>query len=175
MRSPQERRSRWPYYGSAGHRLFSLRMTLSRGRGWSNGLECDSKFVRCLILLSWMTSYTGGTPRSLWIISLVTYHGASTIALNIFDWHLCMTAILDLQAQPHNLMPHFHIDAIMDLCSMSLLYTDRWYFFLSNQQSSLCRRSICFRLLMIWTFQFSLLFKCILRYFTVAAVDHFVI
>ena len=121
MRSPPARRSSWPYYRSAGHRLFSLRMTLSRGRGWSNGLECDSKFVRCLILLSWITSCTVGIPRSLWIISLVTYRGASTFALNIFDWHLCMTAILDLQAQPHNSMPYVRIGAIMDLYSRSLL------------------------------------------------------
>ena len=102
MRSPPARRSRWPYYRSAGHRLFSLRVTLSRGRGCSNGLECDSNFVRCLILLSWMTSCTVGIPRSLWIISSVTYHRVSTIALNIIDWHLYKTAILDFQTQPHN-------------------------------------------------------------------------
>jgi len=45
MRPPPARRSRWPYYRSAGHRLFSLRLALSRGSGWSNGLERDSKFV----------------------------------------------------------------------------------------------------------------------------------
>ena len=84
IRSPPVSRSRWPYYRSAGHRLVSLRMALPRGRGWSNGLECDSKFVRCLILLSWMTSCTAGIPRTLWIIWLVTYRGTSTIALNIF-------------------------------------------------------------------------------------------
>jgi len=113
MMSPPARRSRWPYYRSAGHRLFSLRMTLSRGRRWSNGLECDPKFVRCLILLSWMTSCTVGRPRSLWMISLVTYHGASTIAVNIIDWHLCITVILDLKAQPHNSMPNVHIGSII--------------------------------------------------------------
>jgi hypothetical protein len=122
--------------------------------------ECDSKFVRCLILLAWTTSCTVGIPRSLWIISLVTYRGASTVALNIFDWHLCMTAIVDLQAQPHNSMPYVHIGAIMDLYSSSLLSTDRWDFLPSNQWSSLCRRSICFRFLMIWSFQFSFLSKC---------------
>jgi len=167
--SPPARGSILPYYRSAGHRLFSLRMTLSRGRGWSNGLECDSKFVRCLILLSWMTSCTAGIPRSLWIISLVTYRGASTIALNIFDWHLYMTAILDLQAQAHNSMPYVHIGAIMNLYSRSLLSTDRWDFLPSNQLSSLCCRSICFRFLTIWSFQFNLLSKCNPRYFTVAA------
>jgi len=133
MRSPPARRSRWPYCRSAGHHLFRLRMTLSHGRGCSNGLECDSKFVRCLVLLSWMTSCAAGIPRSLWIISLVTYYGASKIALNIFDWHLCMTVILDLQAQPHNSMPYVHTGAIMDLNSRSLLSTDRWYFLPSNQ------------------------------------------
>jgi len=125
MRSRPARRFSWPYYRSADHHLFSLRMTLSHGRGWSNGLECDSKSVQCLILLSWMTSCTVGIPRSLWSISLFTYHGALTIALNIFDWHLCMTVILDLQAQPHNSMPHVHIGAIMDLYSRNLLSTDK--------------------------------------------------
>jgi hypothetical protein len=48
MRSPPVR-SRWPCYRSAGHRLFSLSMTFSRGRCCSNGLECDSKFVRCML------------------------------------------------------------------------------------------------------------------------------
>ena len=117
-------------------------MTLSRGRGWNNGLECDSKFVQCLIFLSWMTSCTVGIPRFLWIISLVTYHAASTVALNIFDWHLCMTAILDLQAHPHNSMPYVHIGAIMYLYSRSLLATDRCDFLPSNQWSSLCRSSV---------------------------------
>jgi hypothetical protein len=78
------RRSHSLYYRSAGHRPFSLRM-MSCGRGWSNGFEWDSNFVRCLILLSWMNSSTVGIPRSLWIISLVTYRGASTIARNILD------------------------------------------------------------------------------------------
>jgi len=133
MRSPPGRRSRWPYYTSAGHRLFSLRMTLSRGRGWSSGLECDSKFVRCLILPSLMTSCTVGIPRYLGVTSLVTYHGASTIALNIFDWRLWMTAILDLQAQPHNSKPYVHIRVIMDLYSRNLLSTDRWNYLPSNQ------------------------------------------
>ena len=113
MRSPPARRSRSPYYRSAGHRLFSLRMT-SRGRSRSSGFEWDSNFVRCLILLSWMTSCTAGIPRSLWIISLVKYRGASTIALNILDWHLCMTAIFDLLAKPHNSMPYVHIGVMMD-------------------------------------------------------------
>ena len=128
MRSPPARGSRWPYYRSAGPRLFSLHMTIPHGMGWRNGSECDSKFVWCLIPLSRMTSCTDGIRSSLWIMSLVTYHGASTVALNIFDWHLCMTAILDLQVQPHNSMPYVHIGAIMDLYSRSLLSTDRWDF-----------------------------------------------
>ena len=106
---------------------------LSRGRSCSNALECDSKFVRCLILLSWMTSCTGGIPRSLWIISLFTHHEASTMALNIFDWHLRMTAILDLQAQPHNSMPYAHIGVIMDLYSRRFLSTARWDFQVTNR------------------------------------------
>ena len=115
-RSPPARRSHSLYYMSAGHCLFSLRMT-SCGRGWSSGFEWDSNFVRCLILLSWMTSCTVGIPRSLWIISLVRYRGASTFALNILDWHLCVTAILDLQAQPHISMPYVHIGGMTDLYS----------------------------------------------------------
>ena len=58
---------------------------LSRGRDWSSGFEWGSNFVQCLILLWWMTSCTVGIPRSLWIISLVTYRGASTVALDILD------------------------------------------------------------------------------------------
>ena len=88
MKSPPARRTLLPCYRSAGHRLFSLRVTLSPERGWSNGFEWNSNFVRCLMLLSWMTSCTIGIPRSLWIVSLVTYRGASTFALNILDWNL---------------------------------------------------------------------------------------
>ena len=97
MRSPPARRSRSSYY--RGYCLFSLSMTLSCGSSWSSGLKWESDFVRCLILLSWMTSCTVGIPRSLWIMSLVTYRGASTVALNILDWHLCMTTILDLNSK----------------------------------------------------------------------------
>jgi hypothetical protein len=85
MRSPPARRSRRPCYRSADHRLFNLHTLSSHGRGWSNGFGREVSFVRCLILLSWMTSCTVGISRSLWIISLVTYHGASTIALSILD------------------------------------------------------------------------------------------
>jgi len=51
IRFPPARRSHCPYHRSAGHHHCSLRVT-SRGRGWSNGLVCDSKFVRCLMLLT---------------------------------------------------------------------------------------------------------------------------
>jgi hypothetical protein len=81
---------------------------LVRG-GWSNGFRWDYKFVRCLIRLAWMMSCTVGILRSAWIISVVTYRGASTVARNILDWHLCTTAILDLQTQPHTSMPYVHI------------------------------------------------------------------
>ena len=53
----------------------------------------------------WMTFCTVGIPRSSWITALVTYHRVSTIVRNILDWHLCMMAVLDLQARPHNSMP----------------------------------------------------------------------
>ena len=125
MKSSPARTSRAPYYRLAGHRLFILRKTLSRGKSWSNGLEWDSSFLQCLILLSWMTSCTVGIPRSLWLISSVTYCGASTVALDILDWRLCMTATLDLQAQPHYSMPYVHIGIMMDLYSWSLLSTER--------------------------------------------------
>jgi hypothetical protein len=85
MSSPPARGSRPPFYRSAGYRLFSLRMTSSRSRGWDNGFEWDSTLVWCLILLSWMTLCTAGIPRALWIIALVTYRGASTIAFSILD------------------------------------------------------------------------------------------
>jgi hypothetical protein len=87
MKSPPARRTRLPCYRSAGHRLFSLRVT-SPERCWSNEFEWDSNFVRCLMLLSWMTSRTVGILRSLRIIPLVTYRGASIIARNILDWNL---------------------------------------------------------------------------------------
>ena len=90
-------------------------MTLSRGRSCSSGFEWDSSFVRCLILLTWMTSCTVGIPRSLRIVSLVTYYGTSTIARNILDWSLSMTAMLDLQVQPHNSMPYVHIGVMIDV------------------------------------------------------------
>ena len=67
MRSPPARWSRSPHYRSAGHRLFSLRMASSRGRGWRNGFEWDSILVRCLILLSWMTSNSSRVVNSFFI------------------------------------------------------------------------------------------------------------
>jgi hypothetical protein len=81
MKSPPVWRSRSPCYRSADHCRFSLRMTLSRERGWSNWFERDSNFVRCLKLLPWMISCTVGIPRSLWIIALVTYHGRQQLLL----------------------------------------------------------------------------------------------
>jgi hypothetical protein len=44
----------------------------------------------------------GRDARSEWIIALVIYHGAFTIALSSFDWNLRMIAMLDLDAQPYN-------------------------------------------------------------------------
>ena len=83
-RSPTKRRPRSPHYRSAGQRLFSLWRRRVGGVG-INRFEWDSVLVRCLILLSWMSSCTVGIPTSLWIISLVTDHGASTVVLNILD------------------------------------------------------------------------------------------
>jgi hypothetical protein len=120
MRSPPAKRTRSPCYRSVGHRLFSPRVT-SRGRCWSNGFEWDSNFIRCLMLLSWMTPCTVGIPRSVWIISLVTYRGAATVVRNILDLHLCIIVILDLQARHHNSMPYVRIGVITDLYSRSLL------------------------------------------------------
>ena len=45
----------------------------------------------------------------------MTYHGASTFARNILDWHLYMIAILDLQAQLRTSMSYFHIGVITDI------------------------------------------------------------
>ena len=130
-------RSRSPYYTSAGQRHFSLRMT-SRGGSWSRGFEWDSNFVRCLILLTRMISCTAGILRPSWIISLVTQNGASKIALNILEWQLYMTAILDLQTQPHNSMSYVHMGIMMDLYSRNLLSIERWNVLPRNQWSSLC-------------------------------------
>jgi hypothetical protein len=100
MRSPPVRRTRLPCYRSAGHRLFSLRV-MSRGRGWSNVFGWVSNFVWCLVLLSSTTSCTVRIPRSLWNISLVTYHGALTNARNIAKI-LTLTSLLYLKLQTLN-------------------------------------------------------------------------
>jgi hypothetical protein len=89
-----------PCYRSAGHRRFRLRATFSRVRDLSRGFKWDCSLAWCLELLSWMTFWMAGIPKSLWIMALVIYHGASAIALSIFDWHRCMIAMLDLEAQP---------------------------------------------------------------------------
>jgi len=52
--------------------------------------------------------------------------------LLIFYTDVCMTAILDLQAQPDNSMPYVHIGVMMDLYSRSL-YIERWDVRPSNQ------------------------------------------
>jgi len=83
--------------------------------------------------VAWMTSCTVGIPRSLWIISLVTYHGASIVAVNILDAHVCVTAILDLQTRPHNSMPYVHTGVMIDFYSGSLLSTERRDVLPSNQ------------------------------------------
>jgi len=80
-----------------------------------------------------MTSYTVGIPRSSWIIALVTYHGASTVARSILDWHLCMVAVLDLQAQSYNSMPLVHVGVKRDLYSTIVLPTERGDDLPSNQ------------------------------------------
>ena len=101
MRSPTAR-SRSPNCRSAGHRHFSLRTKLSRGMGWGRWFEWVASFIRCLVLVTWMTSCTVGIPWFSWIIALLTYHGAWTIARNILDWHFCTIGVLDLQALSHN-------------------------------------------------------------------------
>jgi len=168
MISPPASRSRSPYCRSAGHRHFSLHTTLSRVMRRSSWFEWVYSFTRRLTLLAWITSCTIAIPRSSWIIALATYRRASTVARSISDWHLCMIAVLDLQAQPHNSMAQAHIGVMRDSRSKRLLLTERRGDFSSNQYSSLCRRSICFRFL-ICSFQFSLFSKCNPRYFTVAA------
>ena len=50
----------------------------------------------------------------------MTYQGVSTVAGSVLDWRLCMIAILDLQAQPHNSIPCVHIGVRRDLYSKSL-------------------------------------------------------
>ena len=116
-----------------------------------------------------MTSCTTGIPRSSWIIALVTYHGASKIAHSILDWHLSMIAAMDLEAQPHNSKSQVYRGVVRDLYSKSSLPTERGDDLPCNQQSSLCRSSICFRFLMICSFQYSFLSECNPRYFTVVA------
>ena len=80
-----------------------------------------------------MTSCTTGIPRSSWIIALVTYHGASTIARSILDWHLSMIAAMDLEAQPHNSKSQVYRGVVRDLYSKSSLPTERGDDLPSNQ------------------------------------------
>jgi hypothetical protein len=105
MKFPPVTESLTPDYRSVGHLHFSLRGILSLDRDCRSGFEWDCSLTRCLLLLLWMTSWTVGMPRSEWIIALVIYHGAFTIALNSFDWNLWMIAMLDLDAQPHSSRP----------------------------------------------------------------------
>jgi len=105
VRSPPARGSLTPDYRSVGHLRFSLRGILSLDIVCRSGFGWDCSLARCLLLLSWMTSWTVGMSRSEWIIALVIYHGAFTIALSRFDWNLWMIAMLDLDAQPHSSMP----------------------------------------------------------------------
>jgi hypothetical protein len=56
MRSLPARGSGSPHYRSVGHRICNRRMTLSRRGGCSKRFGWDSSFVRCFILLAWMTS-----------------------------------------------------------------------------------------------------------------------
>jgi hypothetical protein len=62
-----------------------------------------------------MAPCTYDMPRSACSVALETNHGASTIILRILDWLLCITEMLDLQAEPHNSRPYVQIDIIMVL------------------------------------------------------------
>jgi hypothetical protein len=121
------RRSRRPCYRSAGNRLFNLRMTSPREMGWRSGFGCEASFVRCSKLLSRITSCTVGIPRSLWIISLVTYHGASTIAGSILDWHRSITAHVMLRVQL-GCERRFDIDLTShEMCATTEIWEACWH------------------------------------------------
>jgi hypothetical protein len=93
VRSPPASGSLTPDYTSVGHLRFSLRGISSLDIVCRSGFGWNCSLARCLLLLSWMTSWTVRMPRSEWIIALVIYHGAFTIVLSSFDWNLWMIAV----------------------------------------------------------------------------------
>jgi len=70
MSFPPVRESLTPDYRSVDHLRFSLRGILSLDIVCRSGFGWDCSLARCLLLLSWMTSWTVGMPRSEWILSL---------------------------------------------------------------------------------------------------------
>ena len=77
-------------------RLFSLLLRVGCVSVSTSGLGLDSNLLRCLLILSLMTSLTYGMLRSVWRVWFVTYQGAFFMVLRIFDCALCMIAVLDL-------------------------------------------------------------------------------
>jgi len=121
VRSTPSRGSLTPDYRSVGHLRFSLCGILSLDIVCRSGFGWDCSLARCLLLLSWTTSWTVGMPRSEWIIALVIYHGAFTIAVSSLDWNLWMIAMLDLDAQPHSSRP-----AVSSRSSNSTKHCPNW-------------------------------------------------
>ena len=71
-------------------RLFSLLLFIGCVSVSNGGLGWDSSLLRCLSILSLMTSLTYGMLRSVWSVWFVTYQGAFAMVLRIFDCDLCM-------------------------------------------------------------------------------------
>jgi hypothetical protein len=121
VRSTPSRGSLTPDYRSVGHLRFNLRGILSLDIVCRSGFGWDCSLARCLLLLSWTTFWTVGMPRSEWIIALVIYHGAFTIAVSSLDWNPWMIAMLDLDAQPHSSRP-----AVSSRSSNSTKHCPNW-------------------------------------------------
>lgn len=88
---------------------------------------------------------------SLYIISFVTYQGASTIIRRTLDWNLWIVLIFDTDAVPHNCMPYNHTGLSIALYINNLfsrLNWDLWpisqYIFWSCNPSCFHLVSICF-------------------------------
>ena len=71
----------------------------------TNGLWWLLTLVLYLLLDLCISSLTVGILRSGWIVSLVTYQGASIRDLSVFDWKGWSISMLELLAVPHSWIP----------------------------------------------------------------------
>jgi hypothetical protein len=100
---------------SVGHFRFNRRLPSGISRGFRSGLVWRWSLLWWRILRCLTMSWTYGRPKSLWRVSLDTYHGVLDIILMILDWVRCIVVRLDLLAQPHSSRPYVQIGMMMVL------------------------------------------------------------